>query len=82
MSIREIANKKRSSLAQSYYQLSQMPEFQAVMYDLERRTIYQPIRKNVTKDVDPLTMAAHMGASELVLHIRGMIERGRNIRST
>jgi hypothetical protein len=65
----------QKELHNDYYILSEMPEFQRVMAHLEAQTIYRKISKEDN-------LALLQGENNLILYIRGMIERGRKQRST
>lgn len=80
--MRKVTKIRDNKISDAYWILSQYPEFEVVMADLESRSIYErAARKDKNGSVDPVAMAVHMGGCELVLHIKGQIEHGRMART-
>jgi hypothetical protein len=75
--LRSVRSAARNELAHDWFTLSQLPEFQRVMEDLERDTIHRVPKKDKTGRVDLQALAMHMGKCELVISIRKAIEHGR-----
>lgn len=71
----------KDKLADAFFVLSQSEAWPEVLKDLEGRTIHLSSAIKVGGVVDSAASTMHIGACDLMLYIRSMVERGTAART-